>query len=168
MNDTGTVCQSYISIAGYIESLLMLLSTGLICPGEQRLVFLVLQVFTGVSLQYFICSHTVFLISQLAQNSVKQCFSHIISIAVSSFYFCVFLIGVHAQSHVGRQCPGGGGPCQDVSILACYFKTCYSRTFFYIFISLSHLMAGQRSTASRAVRHDLKALVKQPFIPDGL
>ena len=41
-----------------------------------------------------------------------------------------------------------------------------SGTLFDIFIALSHLMAGKRGTAARAVGNDLEALIEKAFLPD--
>ena len=166
MNDTGTICHGYIAVTGYIETFLMLLFCAFSCTGKKRLVFLVFEILSFISLKYLI-SRLTFL-CQSAKYSVKQCLCHIIGIAVCCLYLAVSLIRIYAECHVGGQCPWSCCPCQEISILTLYLETYYCRTFLNCFIALCHLVGGKRGSTSGAVRYDLKSLIKKTLIPDLL
>ena len=166
MNHTGTVRQGNIVVTGYIKCFFMLFFTGFHRTVKQRHIFLVFQVLAHISFQHFIGRRLRVFLVQIAQHGIQKRLRHIIGIAISGFYLGIGFPGVHAQRHVGRQCPGCGGPCQDIGILILYLKTCDCRTFLHILVALSHLMRGQRGATARAVGNDLKALVKKALVPD--
>ena len=166
MNDTGTVGHGYITVAGYEMCLFLLLLGGISRTLVQRLVLLVLQILTNIGLQYFVSILALF--CKTSQNLVCQCLCNIIGITVGGLHLQVGLLRVHAQCHVGRKSPGGGGPCQEICILALYLETYDSGTLFDCLIALCHFVAGQRGSAARAVRNDLETLVQKSLIPDGL
>ena len=166
MNDTGTVGHGYITVAGYEMCLFLLLLGGISRTLVQRLILLVLQILTNISLQYFVSILAFF--CKTSQNLVCQCLCNIIGITVGGLHLQVGLLRVHAQCHVGRKSPGGGGPCQEICILALYLETYDSGTLFDCLIALCHFVAGQRGSAARAVRNDLEALVQKSLIPNGL
>ena len=152
MNHTGTVCQRYISIACNIVCFLFQFY-----EWEERLILFVLQFFSCIALQDLIIS--------FSQNLIKQGFCHIVGV----FPGCHFYIGfiwVHTQCHIGRKGPGCCGPCQNICVLAFYFKTGDSGAFFYVLVSLGYLMAGKRGSAARAVGNDFISFIQKAFVPD--
>ena len=166
MNDTGTVGHGYITVAGYEMCLFLLLFSGISRTLVQRLVLLVLQILTNISLQYFVSILALF--CKTSQNLVCQCLCNIIGITVSSLHLQVGLLRIHAQCNVGRKGPGSGGPCQEICILALYLETYDSGALFDCLIALCHFVTGQRGSAARAVGNNLEALVQQTLVPDGL
>ncbi len=143
----------------------MLLCSQIRCTLVQWLVLLTFQLLTLIGFQHLISSLAV--LCQLAKHGIQKCGCHVIYISISRFYFCILLVRVYAECHVGRQGPRCGGPCQDISILTFYFKADNCRTFFDILISLGNLVGGKRGTAARAVGNDLESFIKETFIPDG-
>ena len=109
VHDTGTIGHSYIAVAGHEKALLSLLVSDFLSTVKQWLVLLVLQILTNISLQYFVSILAFF--CQASQYLVCQCLCNIIGITVGSLHLQVSLLRVHAQCHVGRKSPGGGGPC---------------------------------------------------------
>ena len=166
MDHAGTVGQGYIAVTGYIKCLFMLFFTGFHRTVKQRFIFLIFQILTHIGFQHLIGGNLRIFLVQIAQDRIQQRLRHIIGISVRRFYFHILFFGVYAKSHVGGQGPGGGGPCQDISILSFYLKTGDRRAFLHVLVALGHLMGGQGRTAAGAVRHDFKALVKKAFIPD--
>ena len=166
MNDTGTIGHGYIIIAGHEMCLFLLLLSGISRTLVQRLILLVLQILTNISLQYFVSCFTFF--CQAAQYLVCQCLCNIIGITVSSLHLQVGLLRIHAQCHVGRKGPGSCGPCQEICILALYLETYDSGALFDCLIALCHFVTGQRGSAARAVGNNLEALVQQTLVPDSL
>ena len=158
VNHTGTVGQSYVISTGYKVCFLVLTFADGFYKIIQRLVFFAFQILTGVVLQN---------LGFLAQYAGNQSLSHVVGVLAQANLHIAF-DGVHTQSHVGGQSPGGGGPSQEVSILADHFEANDSGALFYILVALSHFMAGQRGTAAGAVRHDLEALIQQAFVEDLL
>ena len=153
MNDAGTVSQCYVCVTGYIVRLLRRMH-----EIKQRLILLKLQIFAGKTLQY-----SVFTV----QNRITQSFRKIVRI-ISVFHLYVGLVRIHTERHVGGKRPRCCRPCQNVGILALYLESGDSRAFFHVLISLGHLVAGKRRSASRTVRNDLKSLVEKPLFPDLL
>ena len=153
----GTVGQSNIGVTGNEKCFFILLICTVLCTLIQRLVFFVFQLFSFIGLQHLV-SRLSFL-RKLSKNGVKKRGSHVIYITVCRLYLCVFLLRVYTEADVGRQSPRRGGPCQEVSVLADHLEPHDGGAFFYILISLSHLLSRQRSSAARAVRHDLESFV---------
>ena len=85
VNDTRTVCERYIVIAGYVVALFI----GL-CEVEQRLVFLVFKVGACVLFYYLIFALNVCVNKSLCQD--------ILFVAHLDFYIC--FIRVHTESHI--------------------------------------------------------------------
>ena len=166
MNHTGTIGQSYVGITGHKECFLILLCRTVICTLIKWLILFIFQIFSRVCLQDLIC-RLVFL-SKLAKNRIQQCSSHIVNKSVCAFYLRIFFIRIYTETDIGRQCPWCCGPCKDICILILHFESYNSGALFYILISLSNLLSGQRRTTARAVRNDLKSLIKKTLIPDLL
>ena len=133
---------------------------------KKRFIFFSFKFDTFFRLKNFIGLYALFLVAELSEYLVKQCFRHIIGIAVRSLYLAVILIRVHTERNVARQCPRCGRPCQEISILSNDFKTRDRGAFLYGLITLCHFLRGKRGSTARAVRHDLKALVQKLFVPD--
>ena len=156
VNDTGTVGQGDVAVAGHIPALLLGRN-----EVEQGLVLLVLQVLALVALQHGVTA--------LAQHGVGQSLSDVVHGAVLVHLdLHIGLDRVHTQSHVGRQGPGGGGPGQDVGVFALGLELGNGAALLHVLIALSNLMAGQRGSAAGAVGHDLEALVQKALFPDLL
>ena len=164
MNNTGTVCQRYITITGNVERFLMLFFSNICRTLIQRLIFFVFQIFTCVSFQNFI-SRLSFL-CMFAEYRIQQSRCHIVSISIRAFYFSIFLIRIDTKSDIGRKCPWCCCPCQNVGIFLFYFEANDCGTLFYIFIALCDFLCGKRSTAAWAVRYDFESLVQKAFLPD--
>ena len=154
MNNTGTIGQCYVGIADYIVCFFV--SDSLLSVREQRLVLFELEIFALIMLQN---------LGAFSKNGIYQSGCHIIGISFAC-YFYVILIRVDAECNVGRKGPRCGGPCQDVCVLAFYFKADNGRTFFDIFVSLCYFVGRKRGTAARAVRNDFVSFVQKTFLPD--
>ena len=157
VNDTGTVCHGYIVIAGDKEAFLVLLFGTFSCAGIKRFVFTAFQILTLISLKDFISR--LILCCQSAKYGVKQSLCHIVRITVCSFYLHIGFIRVHAESHVRRKCPGSSRPCKEIRILSYCLETHDCGAFLNRLVPLGNLCRGKRGSATRAVRHDLKALI---------
>ena len=73
--------------------------------------------------------------------------------------------GVHAQSHVAGQGPGGSGPGVQPGIaLPLHLEAHEGAHFLHRLIALGYLVAGQGGTAPGAIGHHLVALVQQPLV----
>ena len=168
MNHTGTVCQCNIIVTGHIKSFFMLFFTGFHRTVKQRFVFLIFQILTHIGFQHFISRNFRVFLVQITQNRIQQRLCHIVGKSVGGLCLNIGFFGVHTKSHVGRQCPGCGCPCQDISILALYLEAGDSGAFLHILVALGHLMGRQRGSAAGAIGNNLEALVKQAFIPDFL
>ena len=171
MNHTSTICQCYIRITGNKERFLILLRCTVISTLIQRLILLVLQVLSFISLKDFIISGSLSsarLLRQTAKNRIKQRASHVIYITIRSLYLHILLIRVHAETDIRRQCPRRRRPCQKISILANDLKTNDRRTLLDILISLRNFLRRQRSSTTRAVRYDLESLIQKTLVPDLL
>ena len=138
MNDTGTVFHCYVVIAYSVVCFLLLVSSFLTGALEQRLISLTLKVCTLVLLEDLISRSIT--ISKLAENCIKQSNSHIVCIAVSCLYLCIFRIRVKAQCYVGRQCPRSCCPSEEISILTYNLKSYDSGSLLNCLIALSNLM----------------------------
>ena len=134
MNDTGTITHRYIVICCNKMSFLFLFCCCLSCACEERLIFFVFQIFSDIFLKNFV--RRCLFGTKFAENFVKQCFCHIISIAICCFYFAVSLCRVYAECNVGWQCPRCCGPCQEVCIFSDNLEANDRRTFFDCFITL--------------------------------
>ena len=132
----------------------------------QWFIFLIFQIFSAEGSKHLIRRCIFF--RQPGEHGIQQGLCHIISIAVCRFHLAIDLFRVHAECHIGRQCPRCRGPCQEVSIFPFYFKTDNCGTFLDSLIPLCNLVGGQRRPAARAVRHNLKAFIQELFIPDLL
>ena len=166
MNHAGTVCQRYIAVACHEERFLVLLCRAVICTLVQRLVLFVLQILSLICLQHLI-GRLIFC-GQLSKDCVQQGLCHVVHIAVRSFYFCVVLIRIYAETDVGGQCPWRCGPCQNVGVLVFYFKADNGGALFYILVSLGYFLGGQRRAAARTVGNDLEPFVEKSLVPDLL
>ena len=164
MNDSGTVCQRDIGIAGHIECFLVLLCSSVCRTLVERLILLAFQVCSLVCLQDLVCRFSFF--AQLSENSVKQRARHIVGVSVCRLDFRVILVRVHTERQVGRQRPRCGRPREDVCVLVLYLKPYDCGAFFDVLVSLGNFLGGQRRAAARAVGHDLEALVEQALLPD--
>ena len=166
VNNTGTVCQCNICVAGHIKRFLVLLRSRICRALIKRLIFLALKIGSLVCLKDLICRLSFF--TQLSKHGIKKRACHIVNISVCCLYLCVIFIRIYTESQVGRQRPRCGGPCQDIGVFVFYLKSHNRGTLFYIFVALSYFLGGQRRTAARAVRNDLKSFIEQAFIPDLL
>ena len=166
MYHAGTVGQGNVSVAGDEESLLVLPVRAVLGALVQRLIFLVFQFFSLVSLQHFISRFSF--LSKLAKDGIQKGTGHVVHIAVRRFYLGVVLLRVHTEADVGRQGPGRGGPCQEVSVLADHLEPDDGRALLHILVALGNLLGRQRRSTAGAVRHDLKSLVEKPLLPDLL
>ena len=158
MYHASTVCQGHISITDYIKRLFPLSVTNLIGIGKQRLILLVFQIFPLIPLQYGIFA---------LQHRIAQSLCQIVGVTIILHLYIRF-VRINTKSHIARQRPGGCSPCQNISIFSLYLKPGNGRTFFHILIPLSHLMAGQRSSAAGTVRNNLKSLIQKSFFPNLL
>ncbi len=166
MHDTGTVGHGNVVVAGHIMALLALFCRSLPRAGKKRLVLLVFQVRSHISLQYLVGRFSF--LRKLSKHRVQERLRHIVGVAVGRFHLHISLRWVHAQRHVGRKRPGRGRPCQEVSVLAHHLKAHHRGTLLDRLIALGYLMGGKRRTAARAVGHDLKAFIQKPLVPDLL
>ena len=166
MYDTGTICHGNIAVTGHKMSLFVLLCRCLTGTCKQRLIFLVFQILSDISLKDLIGRLPI--LCKLAKHIVKKCLRHIIGISVCCFYLYIGLIRVYAKSNVGRQRPGCCCPCKEISILTYHFETYHCRTLLDGLIPLCYFMGRKRGSAARAVWHDLKALIQELFVPDLL
>ena len=164
MNDTSTVTHGNIIIAYYIMCFFLLLCSGFSGTFPERLIFFVFQICSFICFQNLVSLFILF--GKLAKNPVQKSFRHIISISVCCLYLTVGLIRVYAERQVGRKRPWCGCPCQEIRILSYNLKTDDGRTFFYSLIALGNLLCRKRSSAARAVRHNLKSFIKEILIPD--
>ena len=96
MNDSRTVGKRYIIITGYIECFLMLAFDSIRRTLIERLVFLIFQLFTHISLKHFIGCLPVF--CQRRQHRIKKRLRHIISIAVYTPYLRICLLRVDTET----------------------------------------------------------------------
>ena len=158
MNDTGTIAHGNVGITGHEMSLFVLLCSGFCCTCIEGFVFLVLQILTGHGLQNFVC--LLVILCQSSENLVQECFCHVIGITVCCLDLAVSLIRVDTKCNVGWQCPRGRCPCQEISIFAYDLETNDGRTLLNQLVALCYFLRGKRRAATRAVRHDLEALVK--------
>ena len=161
MDDTRTVCQRYIGITYHKKRFLPLFCRPVCGAGIQRLVFLILQVFSYTGFQN--------LVSILTQYLIAKSVRHVIDASVLfHFYLYILLRRIHTERQVGRQRPRRSRPCQDVRVLVLHLEAHDCRTLLYILVALRHLLRGQRRTAARTVRNNLKAFIQKSFIPNLL
>ena len=157
VNDAGTVTHGNIVGAGHIKALFLLLLGALGSAGEKRLIFLIFQCGAGHLFQHLVGWGVLGL--QPSQYSIQQRLRHVVGVAVGGLHLAVGVLGIDAQRHIAGQGPGGGGPRQEVRILALYLKTHNGTALLYRLIALRHLVAGKRGPAAGAVGNDLKALI---------
>ena len=157
--DAGTVGHGDIAVTPYEECLAVRLLYGICRALIQRLVFLVLEIPALISLDD--------LVAALAEYLIQQSGRHDIGISVRPD-LGILLVGVDAQTDIARQCPWCRRPCQEIRVLVLDLEADDGGALLELLIALSHLVAGERSTAARAVGYDLEALVEQPLIPDLL
>ncbi len=124
VHDAGTVGQGDVGIAGNIISFFALLLRHFCRAVKERFVLLVLQVLSGIALQHLVSGRI--LRAQFPQHRVKQRLRHIVDASVRRLYFHIGFHRIDAERHVGRQRPGGGGPCQDIGVLVLYFEAHHS------------------------------------------
>ena len=157
VNDTGTVCQCNIIIAGY-EVALEIIAVGL--EIKQRLIFYIFQI---CALHGF-CDFVII----FAQNAVQEGLSHDY-IIILIFCLNIGFICIDGKDDVGGQCPRGCCPCQEVGVFRiCTFEFCDSGGFLYILIALCNLVRGKGCAAARAIGNNLVALIQQALIPNLL
>ena len=168
MNHTGTVCQCYIGIACNEECFLVLLRSAVVSTLVYWLILFVFEIFSFVCLKDLVSLCSVFFIGKSAKYGIEKCNSHVISIAVGSFYFRIVFFRVHTECDVRRKCPWCCCPCEEICILSYYFETNDRRTFFYIFIALCYFLCRKRSSAARTVWHDLESFIQELLVPDSL
>ena len=157
VNDTGTICQCYIIIAGY-EVALEVLAVGL--EIEQGFIFYIFQIAALHGFYDFIIA--------FAQNAVQECLSHDY-IIILIFCFNIGFVCIYGQNYVGGQCPRGCCPSKEVGVFcAFHFEFCNGRGFLYILIALCNLVRGKCCAAARAVGNNLVALIQQTLVPDLL
>ena len=144
----------------------VLLCNDLVRKIEQRHVLPVLQLGSLVRPQHLIRARSLF--RKVSQHLIEQRLCHIISIAVRRLDLAVRLVRVHTQRHVARQRPGCRRPRQKIGVLAHNLKAHNRGALLDRLVALRHLLRGERSSAARAVGHDLKALVEQLLVPDLL
>ena len=169
MNDTGTICQCYISITCNEECFLMLFVCTLCRTLVQWLIFFIFQIFTLICLQNFICRNLflVFcLLCKLAKNRIKKCTCHVINISICCLNFRIILFRIYTKTNVRRQCPWCGCPCKEIRIFTHNLKSYDCRTLFDILISLRNLLCRKRCSTTWAVRNDLKSFIEKTFVPD--
>ena len=107
----------------------------------------------------------------LSQHCVAQGRGQVVGFGLILFriaYLYILLPGIHAQGHVGGQCPGGSGPGQNEGVLPLHLELGNSRAFLHVLITLGHLVRGKGCAAAGAVGHNFKALVKQALVPNLL
>ena len=161
MNYSCTVCQRYIRVAGYKICFLVLLFADANGAVKQRFILLVFQIFSDIGLLH--------LVGSLSENSVTECLSQIVDRSVFlHLNLHIGFIRVHAECHVGGQCPGCCGPGQNIGILTLYLKLGDGGFLLHILVALSHLMAGKRRSAARTVGHNLESFIEKPLFPDLL
>ena len=72
MNNSGTICQCYISITCYIKCFFILLCGAVISALIKRLILFVLKILTFVCLKNFISLYTILLIAKFTKNCIKK------------------------------------------------------------------------------------------------
>jgi len=166
MNNSGTICQSYILITYNVKCFLTLLCS-LICRTlVQWLVFFALQFCSLIRCKYFVSVFSFFCKS--SKNGIKQCTCHIINSSVCCLYLCIILFWIYAECKVGWKCPWCCCPCKNIRILIFDFKADDCRTLLDILISLCNFLCRKRCSTTRAVRNNLESFVKESFIPNFL
>ena len=155
MYDTGTIGHRNIRITYDIVCLFLHLDR------IKCLVLFEFKIFPLVSLKD--------IIRLSSEHGICQCSSQIVYIVlILHLYFDVILIRIHAERNVRRKGPRSRRPCKEICILTLYLEARDRRTLLDILVALRHLMARKRGTATRAVRHDLVALVQELLLPDLL
>ena len=173
VHDTGTVGHGDIAVAGHIVGLFPLSCRLLSGAGKEGFILPVLQILPFVSLQHLIgrgafpASRLLLFRCLASQNLIQQSLGHIIGKTLRRLHLHISLLRVHAQSHVGGQGPGRGGPGKEKGILPHTFKPHHRRALFHGLVALGHLMTGKRRPTPGAVGHNLKPFVQQTFVPDG-
>ena len=166
MHNSRAVRHCDIIVTGNKMTLFILLFRRLARTCKQRLIFPVFQALSGKGFQHLVSGLSF--LRQLSQHRVKQCLRHVIDAAVRSLHLAIRLLRMHAERHVGGQGPGSRGPGKEKCLLPHTLEAHDSRTLLHRLIALSHLMAGEGRATTGAIGNDLKALVQEPLIPDGL
>ena len=121
MNYAGTICHGNIIVRVDEECLFMLFCHSVCGTLVQRLVFLVFKVFTLICLQHLIGGLSVRILllvfRERSEDLVQKRRSHVIGKSVDTLYLRVCLFGIYAEGNVGRQCPGGCRPCEEIRVL---------------------------------------------------
>ena len=167
MNDTSTVCHGNISIACHKKAFLVLLVCNSLCTVIKRLILFTLKIRSLVCLKYFVCFLTLFF-CKWGKYLIGKCLCQIVSVSVYGFYLDISIIRVHTKSHVTWKCPWRCGPCEEVSIFSDNLETNDCRTLLDGLVSLCNFLRRKRSSATRAIRYDLKSLVQKLLVPDCL
>ena len=163
MNDTGTVAHGYIAVCTDFKGFFSALFYCSRRIREQGFVLLADELRSLISLEDLI------LIEKLRNEASCHVVHDLLLCAVevlgnSDLY--IFIRRADAEGNVGRKCPRCSCPCGKVSILFTDdLKTYEYGVFFYGLISLGNFVARKRSTAARAVRNDLVALIEHSLIP---
>ena len=166
VDDTGTVCHRNVAVAGHEMCFLVKLFRTLAGALVKRLIFSVFQLAALEGIQHLVGRLSV--LGQTAEHLIEQGGCQIIGIAVCCLNLAVFLIRVHAQCGVGRQCPRRCRPCEIPRILILRLETNDGGALLQRLIALCNLMARKRRAAARAVRNDLVAFIKKALVPDFL
>ncbi len=159
MNNSCTVSQGYITVAGNKIRFFMLFFTESCGTVKERLIFLIFQILSLIPLQY---------LGILAKHGIYQSTRHIVGVTVRSLDLNVFLRRIYAECHVRGQSPGRRRPGQEIGVLTYHLKPGNSRAFLDILIALGNLVRRKRGAAARAVGDNLKALVQKALVPDLL
>ncbi len=132
--------------------------------GEQRRVALALQRMSLHSFENFD--------RRIAKDGANQvlCQNQALAAqAIRAGYHGVFYFRVRSHRHVAGQGPGGGRPDQQVGFRFVHQRKAHiDRGVFCIPVALGNFVVRKRGSATRAIRDNLKALVQQVFVPNGL
>ena len=157
VHDAGTVGHGDVIVTRHVERLLLpLLRHEFPREVKQRLVLLVFQFLAGPALPD-LRSGVAFLGPDHVQQRFRQ---DVVLIFRRYVHLHVVFVRVHAERHVGRQRPGGGGPHQEERVvLALHFEAGDGGAFLDQLVALGDFRGGQRRAAARAVGNDLESLV---------
>ena len=164
MDNACTVRQRYIGVTGNKEGFLILPCSAVCRALVQRIIFFVFQVLSLICLKNLVSWISFF--CQFAKDRIKKSDCHVVYVSICCLHLCIVFLRIYAKADIGWQCPRRGSPCKEIRVFAYHLETNDRRAFLHVFIALGYFLCGKRGSAARAVRHDLKALVKQALIPD--
>ncbi len=151
MDNAGTVCQRNEVSADDIIRFLFRFS-----PVIKRHIFAHFKVFADNFVENLIF---------LFEYGRSKGFSEIVDL-VAVLDLDIGFHGVYGEGDVGRKRPRCCRPRKNEGVLIDQFELDDGRSFLDVFITLRNLMRGKRSTATRAIRNDLIALIEQTAIPN--